>query len=391
MKKNKLENVLPAEAVKEPKPKPEPKYKPDTPEDYNDSYYHLGKDIEAYPDAVIYIIWSRRGPGKTYSAIRYAWLHDIVTMYIRRTNDDIQTICNFRGDIDDDPSPWAPLNRDMGLNVKPFMLDTGRAVFVECDEEDKPINGMVIDHLVSLNQSKRVKSLNYDKVDWIILDEFIPRPGEVVKRVEGRMVLDIYESVKRDRMKRGREPLKLILMANAEDISTPITNTLEVTDTMAEMQMHGINEYYDAKRKIYFHHLSEEDYPMQECEKQDMFVVMAGTEWAATAYGGEFGYNDFSNVIKLPIKNMRCMFHIKFRRQREGFIYLNRQTGMWYMSSIKGQPLKVYDLNKENDQKRFYFEKVLDLREACINDRMKFEKYSYYDLIVNYKKFYEIG
>ena len=54
-------------------------------EDYNDGYYHIGKDIEVFPDAVIYIVWSRRGPGKTYSALRYPY-HKFRTLYMKRTN-----------------------------------------------------------------------------------------------------------------------------------------------------------------------------------------------------------------------------------------------------------------------------------------------------------------
>ena len=46
-------------------------------------------------------------------------------------------------------------------------------------------------------------------------------------RAEGEMLLDIYETLSRDRLKRGHAPLKLILFANAEEISTHITNTLE--------------------------------------------------------------------------------------------------------------------------------------------------------------------
>ena len=39
-------------------------------ERYDDGYYHIAKDIEKYPDATVYIVWSKRGPGKTYSALR---------------------------------------------------------------------------------------------------------------------------------------------------------------------------------------------------------------------------------------------------------------------------------------------------------------------------------
>ena len=60
------------------------------------------------------------------------------------------------------------------------------------------------------------------------------------------------------------------------------------------------------------------------------------------------------------------------------------------MSSRPGSFIESYDLDRENQQKKFYYDHVLQLRDACINDRFLFERYSYYDLIINYTKFYDI-
>ena len=49
-----------------------------------------------------------------------------------------------------------------------------------------------------------------------------------------------------------------------------------------------------------------------------------------------------------------------------------------------------FDLDRENKQKLFYYMFVIDLRDACIEERFKFEKYSMYDLIINYRKFFDI-
>ena len=40
-------------------------------ENFNDTYYHFKKDVLVYPSAGMYVVWSRRGPGKTYSFLRY--------------------------------------------------------------------------------------------------------------------------------------------------------------------------------------------------------------------------------------------------------------------------------------------------------------------------------
>ena len=357
-------------------------------ENYNDGYYHIGKDIEDYPDAVIVITWSRRGPGKTYSALRYPY-HRFKTLYLKRTNKDVKTICEYAGDLDFDPSPWAPLNRDFDLNVKPRLIKDGLGAFYDSDPEGKPI-GPVINYVASLNAIKTIKGMDMSEAEWIIFDEFIPQAGEVVKKAEGDMILDLYETVNRDRRKRGRPGLKLILFANAEEISTHITNALEVVDTMAEMQATGQNIYYDEKRGILFHHITDKDLPMQEIELHDMYRVMQGTAWADKSFGGQFAANDFSAVQHKSLKHMRCMYHLKYRRKNNAYIWLSNKDGSYYMTTQSGNYIQSYDLDRENQQKKFYFDHLLQLREACINDRMLFEKYSQYDLIINYTKFYDL-
>ena len=358
-------------------------------ENYNDGYYHIGADVEAFPDAVVYIVWSRRGPGKTYSALRYPY-GKFKTLYLKRTNKDVKTICEYAGDLDFDPSPWAPLNRDFGINIKPRLLKDGFGAFYESDNEGRPV-GQVVNYIASLNSIKQVKGMDLSEAEWIIFDEFIPQAGEVVKKAEGDMLLDLYETVNRDRRKRGRPGLKLMLFANAEEISTHITNALEVVDTMAEMQAGGLSKYYDKERGIFFHHITAEELPQSEAELNDMYRVMKGTAWADKSFGGIFSKNDFSAVNPaMSLKHMRCLYHLKYRRKNHAYIYISNKTGVYYMTARPGSAIQEYDLDRENQQKKFYFDHGIQLREACINDRFYFEKYSYYDLIINYTKFYDI-
>ena len=129
---------------------------------------------------------------------------------------------------------------------------------------------------------------------------------------------------------------------------------------------------------------------MAEAELQDMYQVMQGTAWAEKSFGGMFSSNDFSAVKKQSLKHMRCMYHLHYRRKNDAYIYLSNKTGSYYMTARPGSAIQSYDLDRENQQKKFYFDHILQLREACIEDRFLFERYSYYDLIINYTKFYDI-
>jgi len=357
-------------------------------ENYNDGYYHLGHDLEEYPAAWCHVIWSRRGPGKTYSGLWYAYRNKIPIIYMKRTNKDIDLICEPPVDSVEF-SPYVPLNRDKGINIQPKKIKDGIAGFWNADSDGEPI-GEPVALVLSLSAVKAYKGMDLSRYDWILLDEFIPQIGEIVRHVEGEMLLNLYMTAARDRKKRGRDDLKLILFANAENISTPITTTLEIVDTMVEMSVHKQNHFYDVYRGIHLHHITSEEIPITDEEKSGIFKAMEGTDWWLNAFGGEFGNNDFSNIQKISLKGYKPIIKINYKLKHL-YVYVNDQ-GTFYMTSSasNSKTMLEYSLNTENGQKLFWMEQGIDLRYACIEGRMIFEKYTMYDLIVNYKKFFDV-
>ena len=354
-------------------------------------YYDFKYDLQMYPDAIIYIVISSRGRGKTYSALKYSYEHNIPIIYMKRTNDDVAFIC--RETIDGlDTSPYVPINRDLGSDIRAKLIDNGIGGFwkYEPDENNKPTpEGLPIAYALSLNAIKRVKGFDASRCDWILLDEFIPQIGERVLRSEGELLLDVYMTVSRDREKRGKDHLKLILFANAEDISTPITNTLEVVDQIADLYASGASHYYDPERKIMIHHILESEVPLVDAERSGIFATMANTTWGAKSFGGEFAKNDFSNVCRNNLKGYRGYVQLHYKTH-DYYVYIN-EAGLFYVSRSPTRCPVSYNLNRETEQKAFYSEYAIDLRIATIEDRVKFQSYTMYDLIMNYSKIFNIG
>ena len=360
-------------------------------EDYLDGYYHIGEDLEKYPDAWCYIVYSGRGPGKTYSALRYALRNHMPILYAKRTKKDVNFICT-PSKYGMNRTPYAPLNRDFGLNIDGRLIDDGVGLFGEFDDNGELI-GDACAYCFSFNGAKEIKGYDLSMVDMIVLDEFIPMLSEVVRKgtVEGELLLSMYESISRDRSMRDRKPLKLILFSNTDQLSCGITEKLEVVDHMAEMEAFGEDIRYLEDRGILIHHLSPDDYPVLNKKNYGAFKVMRGTAWEEKNMFGLFASNDFSNIRKVSIKKMKCF--CKFRYQRKwNYIYRNEETGQVHVCK-SGSNLKdvfTFDLEKENDQKAFWYSIVFDLRNECIDGKVSFSDYSLYDLIINYKKKYSL-
>lgn len=356
-----------------------------------DYYYNIEKDIELYPGAWAYIVIGGRNCGKTYSCLKSCHLNKREFIFLKRTNDDVDLLCSGTGRIGQktaefgiDLSPFKSVNRDCFTDIRAHSIKSGLGGFWYHDEGEP--TGTPIGYLLSLNAVSKYKGFDLSNADWVIFDEFQPQPWDRVNRKEGEQLLDLYKTVSRDREHRGRSALKLICLANATSISNPVTNILEITDIIADMQVQELEYIYLEDRGIVIH-LVKNNADFDEVEHgSQIYKAMGETAWGRMAFNNEFGYNDLSNISKVNLKGYRPVCAILYKRHRW---YVYQRDGWYYMCSSRHNG-RVYDLNKENDQKLFFYDYDIDLRESCINGYMKFEKYTMYDIIVNYKSFFKL-
>ena len=241
---------------------------------------------------------------------------------------------------------------------------------------------------LSLNHIKAIKGFEASNYEWITLDEFIPQAGEVVKKREGEMLLDLYMTCQRDRLDRGLPPQKLILFANAEEISTPITRTLEIIDDMALLNFTGESYKYIEDRGILLHHITKNEHPVSEKAKKGIYLGMAGTAWAQKTFEGEFTNNDFSRIKKLQLSGFKCIARIKYKSKD---IFLYQRGATYYLCYTKHNKFSdSFDLNEEAEAKRFFFEWYIEIQNALIENKCFFSHYSIYDLVTRFKKYFTI-
>lgn len=359
-------------------------------------YYDIRDDLTKYPKAWCYIVYSKRGPGKTYSTLRMCVEENIQFVYMKRTIQDVQILCAGSGKINSktnlasfgaDLSPFVPLNRDFGWNIKPFIInENGIAGFWRTDEEGSPV-GEPIGFILACTAVSKFKGFDLSRVNYLIYDEFIPRPWDRVSKGEGDQILDFYMTLMRDKKKRGLPEIKLLALANATAINNPLFMTMELIDEAQEMQAQAIEFNYIEHREIVMHHIPGDFDIDEDDEPLGIEKAMKDSQWGQMAFGGEFGYNDFSCVKKVNLKGYQPV--VAFRNKHTNY-YIYRKDGNYYISSAKNDKCRMYDLNRENEQKKFYYDYVLDLRNECIDDKLRVEKYSAYDIIVNYKKYFTL-
>ena len=359
----------------------------------NKIFYDIAQDIRDYPNAWLYMVIGGRNTGKTYSALKYHIDHGEVPVFIKRRNNDVRILSagNHLGDKERpysiDLSPYKSINRDMGLNIKAFKIDDGLGAFYDCDE-DGP-KGSPVAYLLSLSAVYKYKGYDLSECTSIIFDEFIPQPGERTSSEEGEQLLALYKTVARAREVLGKPSLKLICLSNAENVFNHTCDILELTDQLAEMNTKHQETFYDPEREIFVRMLKTSDEIMEAEKKSGIYKAMQGTRWASMSFDNEFAFNDFSCVQHVNLKGYKCLYELCYRH-KSIYIYVNEESGCYYMTTARGQAQEVFDLEREIDQRRFYVEAGMMLRNACIDGRMLFKKYSYYDLLMNFKQRFNI-
>lgn len=349
-------------------------------------YYDIKYDLPLHPDAWCYLIWSKRGPGKTYSTLRYMVENNRTFVFLKRNIDDVKLLCanGVRKGVEFDISPFIPLNRDFGWNIRPVYIMKGIAGFYKCDENNNP-KGHPIGYCTALSASKDIKGFDMSEADYLIFDEFIPKKHERISRNEGEALLDIYMTIRRDRILRGRDDLILICLANATSVNNPTFKILDVVDIAVNMDIMNKEYEYLEDRKIFMHYIP----PIYGAEEKESGIELAmkGTDWAEMAFGGHFAFDDFTSVRHQRMKGYAPVCSYEYKKKN---VYIYQKDGYYYATKAKGNMPYHYNLARENEQKKFWYDFVSDLRDETIEDRFVFEDFSMYDLIMNYTKIFDI-
>ena len=352
------------------------------------NYYNFADDLKTYPDAWCYLIYSGRNTGKTYSTLKCMYDNKFNFGFVKRTNEDVDILCKTDKTVGEgriNLSPWKAIERNHpSIKIITTKVMKGIGAFHHRDQEDKP-TGNAIGYVFSLNAINDIKGFNYD-ADFLVFDEFIPKPWERINRKEGDQLLDLYKTLDRDRIHRGLKPTKLVCLANATEINNPVFSTLEVVDEVAILDREKSYVYYD--KGILIRKVNDEGFHEEEL-LHPMFEKLKDTQWGQMALDGSFAYNDFSLVRDINIKGAQPYCSIIYKR-KQYYIYIKNGKYLATTSSFNAKDKPLYNLDKESEIARYWNDVGFDLRYEAIEGNMFFKTYTLYDIIYNFKKIFRL-
>lgn len=314
-----------------------------------------------------------RGPGKSYSALYGAVKRDIKFIYTRRTQDDVDLICDATNDSRG--NPFAEINKNEGLNLG-FRKDTKKTGMLYHRDIDPENNGKFIykgKPLALLNNifsMAAARSSSFSEYTHWIYDEFIPEESVRKVRGEGTAPLMAYETIARNREFNGGTPLKFWLIANSLDIWNPVFRALEIVNIYERMVALRQEDVYLPERGLALHWVipSREFSDMKK--NTALAKLMRGTQFYDMIYNNEFTENNFTLIKNMSIKGMLPLFSLD-----NGTCYKKKGESFYYVSYSPATHISKYNTKNKQDVKSALYNYGGLINQAFMGERIYFESY----------------
>lgn len=226
-----------------------------------------------------------RGTGKTYTTLKVAREDRIKFMLMRRTQSQADLISKPEFSV------FKPLNNDQGWDIRVDSISKYNSAFYE------EIDGTRIDigYTCALSTISNMRGFDASDIRLLIYDEFIPEKHERLLKNEGDALFNAYETINRNRELSGADPLQLICLANANDITNPIFESLNLIRIADRLQRGGTDRWTDDRRGIQLIMLNRSPISRKKSETA-LYNLTQGTSFAAMALANDF--NEDTNRIQ---------------------------------------------------------------------------------------------
>lgn len=239
--------------------------------------------ILRFPVPFIFCVGGR-GTGKTYGALKYCLEKDVRFLYMRRTQSQADLI--NRSEF----SPFKAVSSDMGIDIISAPVTKYNAAFyhaIENEEGKLTPQGLPIGYTLALSTVSNLRGFDASDCDLLIYDEFIPEKHERPLKEEGAAFFNAYETINRNRELKGESPLKVLCLANANNITNPMFTELNVVDKVNGMYQKGQAVTINEQRGYAIILLSES--PISAQKKQTaIYKLTQGTEFYNMAADNSF-------------------------------------------------------------------------------------------------------
>lgn len=336
---------------------------------------YILKQSEKHNLSYIFIVGGR-GTGKTYGALKYTYEHDIKIMYMRRTQTQHDII--RRPEL----SPYKSINRDLHKNIEFFPITKYNSAIYNSIIDDKgklQPTGDLIGMTCALSTVSNMRGFDATNLDIVVYDEFIPERHERPLKEEASALFNALETIGRNRELNGLKPLKLLALANANNISNEIFMELGLVNKVDKMIKSKQEIAYLDSIGVMLIMLQESPVSIEK-EQTSLYLLTKGTSFAEMAV-----HNNFNGFAKDAVKSEDLRQYKLLYVVGELAIYRHKSQLKYYVTGhISGVAKQIYTASI-NSLRKFKLEHR-EIWVYYVTYKITFESYTLQVLFEKYHK-----
>lgn len=305
-----------------------------------------------------------RGIGKTFSALEdVANNTEECTLWCRRYGDEMADVCE--GGL------FTALQaKGKALNMRAEMKKTAAIGYIYRDDEK-------VGYVTGISCFAKKRGVDYPDITRIIVDEISPEEHRPYFKGEGKALLNMYESINRNRELDGKNPVKLIMMSNCVKLDTPIfltiPNLLKKIQTMIST---GERRHTDRDMGLYIEIM--ENIELSEKKSKTALYKLLGTKSEITRSNVENSFVKDDLTVVRKRKNVNIQEYDPVMMYGDISIYEHKSNGAYYVSREESSAkLKFVESQKDLFRKTF----AIEFRCAIARREIFFSDYDLYILI----------
>ena len=245
-------------------------------------------------NAAFIVILGTRQIGKTYGTLKLMLDDNRNFILMRRTQTETDFISN--GTL----NPFLALGRT-DIKVKKENQYIGK-IMSETETGYTPI-GVTL----SLTCVSKIRGFSGASFTDLVYDEFIPESHINKIRNEGDAFLNAVVTISGNREIEGKPPLRCWLLANSNNIGSPILKALNITDKVESMDKSGQELSILPERGIIIVLAKAAELAGKRKKTSLMKAINKETEFSKMAFDNEFSYNDAENVARKDLKQFQLL------------------------------------------------------------------------------------
>ena len=307
-----------------------------------------------------------RGTGKTYTTLKVAREDRKKFMLMRRTQSQADLISKPEFSV------FKPLNMDLGWNIQVHRISKYNSAFYELDGELENEIG----YTCALSTISNMRGFDASDIELLIYDEFIPEKHERLLKNEADALFNAYETMNRNREIKGIAPIQMVCLANANDITNPVFESLNLIRIADRMQKGNSDRWTDDKRGLQLIMLHRSPISRKKSNTV-LYNLTEGSEFASMALDNDF------NVDRQHIKPRPLSEYTPVCSVGELCIYRHKSENRLYCSThLSGVFNRKFSLS---DTDRLHYQRIFRTHwDMYIGSKIDFEDVLSEKLFIKY-------